>query len=230
MMGEEAEFLQKIGVNTRFVSILDENVFINNLKFSRFSRKREEIFLRRFPGWRVVRSKVFQKICTRASRVLSNAITPGDKIFILKDGSCFNLVLYVILEPYKRKYGIEIIWDYEITSFRSNVDSIAVPITLDREVENIIQLLLDGDKIELLSSNEEFNNTKLIYPLLNVPRSWIESWIEKQCLECSYPVNRDVSDGDFSKDLLEFLEGFIPDVRENVYKSALYVSKIKKNV
>jgi hypothetical protein len=226
MSEDAAEFLRKIGVETRFVSILDGNVFINNLRFSRFSRKREEIFLRRFPGWRVVRSKVFQKICTRASRVLSKVLTPGDKIFILKDDNCFNLMLYVILEPYKRKYGIEIMGDGEITNFRGTVDSIAMPITLDQEAENIIQLVLNGDKIELLSSNEKLNHIKLIYPLLNVPRSWIESWIEKQCFECSYPVNQDVSDGDFSKDLMDFLEGFIPNVRENIYKSALYASKI----
>ena len=89
MNTEVSGFLHKIGVDTRFVSILDGYVFINNLKFSRFSRRKEELFLRKFPYYKVVRSKIFQKICTRASRVLKNAIKPRDKIFLVKESKLF---------------------------------------------------------------------------------------------------------------------------------------------
>nr|WP_243687660.1 hypothetical protein [Methanobacterium formicicum] len=46
MKQEVVRFLQKNGVETRFVSIVGERVYINNLKLSRFSRKKEELFFR----------------------------------------------------------------------------------------------------------------------------------------------------------------------------------------
>ena len=102
-------FLQQNGVETRFVSILDESVYINNLKLSRFSRKKEELFLENYPNFEVKRSKVFQKICTRASRVLKNALSPHDKILLADADDCVNLTLHAVLEPYTRKYGVELI-------------------------------------------------------------------------------------------------------------------------
>ena len=109
MKNPVVRFLQKNGVETRFVSIIGNTVYINNLKLSRFSRKKEDLFLKNFPNYEVKRSKVFQKICTRASRVLKNALSPGDKILVLGTEDCVNLAMYTILEPYTRKYGVELI-------------------------------------------------------------------------------------------------------------------------
>ena len=51
------KFLKKNGVETRFVSILGKKVYVNNLKLSRFSRKKEELFLANYPHYDVRRSK-----------------------------------------------------------------------------------------------------------------------------------------------------------------------------
>ena len=218
MNKEIVRSLQKIGVDTRFVSIIDKSVLINNLKFSRFSRKKEELFKKSFPEIDVVRSKIFQKICMRASRNLAHCIRPKEKIFLIKNDNPHNHMLYVILEPYQRKYGIELIFGNSIDESRgSNVDIIAIPTTLDDEAENILNLMLDGKKIELLSSIQKYNDAKLIYPLINIPISWINSWMK---IKVDTP-NQNYESAD---DLLRFLETIIPDVKENLVKSALFVS------
>jgi hypothetical protein len=225
-------FLQKNGVETRFVSIIDEKVYINNLKLSRFSRKKEDLFLENFPDYEVKRSKVFQKICSRASRVLKNSLNPCDKILVVGNEDCVNMTMRIVLEPYTRKYGVELIIIPETgeslmnrmdgTNFSEGVqaDSVALPLTLDGEVEHILEAMLQGEKLELLSSQTGKNGMKMIYPLINVPQSWIESWIEIDGLRCSLQE----VDG-LPRQMLEFLEGFIPDVREKMMRSAVYLSK-----
>lgn len=213
-------FLGMIGVNNQFISLYNGSIFINNLKFSRFSRRKEELFLARYPEWKVVRSKVFQKICVRASRILSKSLNPGEKVFIEKNSSCANLALYIILEPYTRKYGIEIIYSDDLNlDWPGEVDKVASPLTLDREVENIIHQMVQGEKIETTISKGK-SNLKTIYPLINIPDSWIESWVNEYGFTCSSSPADIVS-----SDLLEFLEEYIPDVRENMLKSALFVSE-----
>ena len=220
MTRERVKFLQKIGVDTRFVSIIEDKVYINNLKFSRFSRKKEELFKKSFPEVDVIRSKIFQKICMRASRNLAHCIHPKEKIFLIKNDDPRSFALYVILEPYQRKYGIELIFDKSIDETEDlNIDSIALPTTLDDEAQNILQSMLDGEKIELLSLNENYNGKKLIYPLINVPKSWIYSWTQNTL---DNELNQNYNS---SEDLLIFLESLVPDVRENLLKSALFTSK-----
>lgn len=214
MNQEILSFLEMIGVNTQFVSLYEKFIFMNNLKFSRFSRKREEMFLKKFPEWKVVRSKVFQKMCVRASRILSKSLKPKDKVFVEKNSRCTSLALYIILEPYTRKYGVEIVY-YEDPNAIKQVDLVASPLTLDEEVGNIIKQMLHGEKIELtVSKTEEF---KTIYPLINIPDSWIESWINEYGFTCTNPLVDTVSN-----DLLKFLGEFIPDFKENMLKSALF--------
>lgn len=227
-------FLQKNGVETRFVSIIDEKVYINNLKLSRFSRTKEELFLENFPNYHVKRSKVFQKICTRASRVLKNALNPRDKILMAGTENCINLLMYTVLEPYTRKYGVELIvlqdeiGEKGLIEWENNphlpdgqlADAIARPLTLDGEVEHILELMLQGDKLDLLSSKTLENGMKMIYPLINVPRSWIESWIEIDGLSCVFEDHEGLP-----REMLEFLESFIPDVREKMMRSAVYLTE-----
>ena len=214
------EFLQNIGVDTRFVSIVGSHVYVNNQRFSRFSGKRQETFIRKFPSYNISRSKVFQKICTRASRVLANSLKPGEKIFIRTNDRCARFILDVIMEPYTRKYGIKIVYGNLLEDAKeSGVDSIALPVTLDDEVESILENILNGEKIEVLSSKSTENNYKFIYPLLNVPGSWLVLWLEKLGFGYEY-----ISHESIAVELLGFFEDFIPDVRENILKSALYVT------
>ncbi|MCE5213272.1 MAG: ATPase [Methanobacterium sp.] len=219
-MNEEIiKFLACIGVDARYISLYDRSIFINNLRFSRFSRKREEQFLRNYPQWEVVRSKDFQKICIRASRVLSQSLKPGEKIFIFINEGCADLILYLILESYKRKYGIEIIYDDKLdSSMESEVDSIALSLTLDQEVINIINQMINGHKIRL-SETKTNEGLKIIYPLINIPDSWIKIWEKNNNYKCTFKP----MDGT-SRDLIRFLEQYIPDVRENMFKSATILS------
>ncbi len=218
------QFLQRIGVDTRFISIIDNHLYVNNQRFSRFSNKRQETFMRKFPNFSISRSKVFQKICTRASRVLANAINPGERIFIFDNDKCSRFILDVIMEPYTRKYGIELVYGCsydEAVEFGSN--SIALPVTLDNEVEYILDRILNGEKIEVSSLkniSKKENDPEYIYPLINVPRSWLDSWLKKLDFDNTLPPEES-----FSADLLKFFEDFIPDVRENILKSAQYVTK-----
>lgn len=217
MDNDLVRFLQKIGVDTRFVSITPSKIYINNLKFSKFSRKKEELFKKSFPEVDIVRSKIFQKICMRSSRNLAHCIHPKEKIFLIRDDDPRNFALHVILEPYQRKYGIELIFGGDINESRDlNIDSVATPLTLDDEAENILKLMLDGKKIKLLSSNEVYEGKKLIYPLINVPKSWIYSWTQNK-LDNELGQN-------YESAFLRFLESLIPDVRENLLKSALFAS------
>lgn len=219
---EVAKFLQMIGVDIRFISIVDYHLFINNQRFSKFSNKRQETFIRNFPSYSISRSKIFQKICTRASRVLANTLKPGEVIFMYENDKCSRFILDVILEPYTRKYGIKIIYGRSLEdAIESKADSVALSLTLDNEVENILGNILNGEKIEVFSLKNSYdaeNNLKFIYPFLNVPRSWLGSWLEKLSHECKYP-----SKHSSASDLIEFFEGFIPDVRENILKSASFV-------
>ena len=222
--------LQKNGVETRFVSIVDERVYVNNLKLSRFSRKKEEIFLEEFTNFEVKRSNVFQKICSRASRVLKNVLSPHDRIILFNPSNCVGLAMYTVLEPYTRKYGVELLiqnddvsrWN-ELTlqekKSELNMDSMALPLTLDTEVEHIMETMLNGENLDILSTQSKKNGIKMIYPLSNVPVSWIKSWIDIEGLNCGFE-----DDDGLPRDMLEFLEGFIPDVREKMMSSAFYLS------
>lgn len=221
------KFLQRNGVETRFVSIIDEKIYINNLKLSRFSRKKEALFLENFPSFEVRRSKVFQRICTRASRVLKAGLSPGDRIMLAGPKNCVNLTLYTVLEPYTRKYGVELIMiDDELDSAnglkfigeKQDIDAVALPLTLDQEVEHILESILNGDRLDLLSSHSEKYGVKMIYPLINVPRSWLKSWADIEGLCCVFEDKEGLTG-----DMLEFLEGFIPDVREKMMSSAVYL-------
>lgn len=220
------DFLGMIGVNNQFISLYNGSIFINNLRFSKFSRKKEELFLAKHPDWKVVRSKVFQKMCLRASRILNKSLNPGEKVFLEKNFNCTNLALFIILEPYTRKYGVEIIYSGDLSLARPDeVDLVASPLTLDREVENIIHQMLQGEKIEPTITKSKSKELEIIYPLLNIPDSWIEFWISEYSFACNTsPVDK------VSYDLLEFLGEYIPDVRENMLKSALFIlNKKKKN-
>lgn len=214
-------FLKNINVDTRYISLWDQYLFINNIRFSHFSRKKEELFNSKFPDQKVIRSKVFQKMCIRASHVLNKALTPKETIFIKKEyDECPNLALNIILEPYTRKYGIKIITSTNINEAQKyGADKLASPLTLNQEVEKIINQMFQGKKIALISSNVNYENKKVIYPLINVPQSWIKAWVEKSDLKCTMPNYQGSS-----ADLVRFLEEYIPNVQENLLKSARFLS------
>ena len=219
---EVIQFLNKIGIDTRFVSIVDDQIFINNLRFSSFSRVKEELFLENYPQYKVSRSKIFQKICTRASRILKNVLSPRETIFLFHDGTCTSMALYAVLESYTRKYGVEIIFRSSLDDDLGKLDinSVALALTLDDEVRHIISMMLDGEKLQLLSSENDKYGIKIIYPLIKVPMQWIQSWVKSENFHCSIPGYVGIP-----QEMLEFLELFIPDVREKMYRSGVYLNE-----
>ena len=107
------KFLKQIGVDTRFVSFFDDEgdikLYIENLRFSKFSKKRRETFNKHYPDMEVVRSSLFQKICSRSSKTLAESLSPKERILIPRMDNDYNKFLYIVIEPYSRKYGIRFI-------------------------------------------------------------------------------------------------------------------------
>lgn len=196
------KFLKIIGVDTRFISYTPQKIYINNLRFSKFSRKREETFKKQYPEIEVVRNKLFQKICAKSSKVLSDEIKPNSKILMPED----NFMCEIILEPYTRKYGVELVYDGEY-------DLIANPIILDDKVNDIFESIFKGDGIEFQENADE------IYPLVNVSIDWINSFLEMDSKE---QIERE-NTNDLAISFSEFLEDVAPQFRENVLKASEYI-------
>ena len=144
------KFLKIIGVDTRFISYTPQKIYINNLRFSKFSRAREATFNKQYPKIKVVRSSLFQKICSKSSKHLSSKIKPNSRILMPED----NYMVELILEPYTRKYGVELVYE-------GDYDLIVNPTVLDDEVNNIFESIFKGDGLNFNKKDNE------IYPLGN---------------------------------------------------------------
>ena len=195
------KYLKIIGVDTRFISYTPEKIYINNLRFSKFSRKRQETFNHQYPDIEVVRNSLFQKICSKAAKSLAD-IKPNSTILIPQN----NFMLDVILEPYTRKYGVKLVYS-------GDYDFVANPVILDYEVNRIFTDIFNGTGLEFIKKDNE------ICPLINVPLDWINSFLEmddKLKIE-----NKD--NNELASSFMEFLEDVAPQYRENVLKASEYI-------
>ncbi|MDI6644520.1 MAG: ATP-binding protein [Methanobacteriaceae archaeon] len=221
------KYLKNINVDTRFISLVGKSVYINNLRFSKFSRRKEQLFIHKFPDYEVIRSKIFQKICSRTAKILVNNIKPHDNIFLLDKNNWIDFTVLTVLEPYQRKYGVKLFIEDSFDKMNTEkIDVVASNINLDDEVENILHQILNGDKIQLLSSKNYYDKKckiRMIYPLLNVPRKWISIWLD---IEDNIDICKKE---DIAISLLDFLEKHVPDTRENIYKSSVFISNNKRN-
>lgn len=198
------KFLKIIGVDTRFVSYTAEKIYINNLRFSKFSRKRQSTFNKEYPGIEVVRNSLFQKICSKSSKVLADEIKPNSTILIPEN----NDLIEIILEPYTRKYGVKLVYG-------GSYDLIVNPIILDSKVNSIFSDIFEGNGLTFS------NKTNEIYPLINVPLNWINSFLEMDGKKIIETKDYD----DLSTSFMEFLEDVAPQYRENVLKAYEYNEK-----
>lgn len=196
------KFLKIIGVDSRFISYTPNKIYINNLRFSKFSRSREATFNKQFPDIEVVRSSLFQKICSKSSKVLALEIKPNSKILMPKD----NFIIDVLIEPYTRKYGVELV-------YRGDYDLIVNPTILDEEVNSIFATIFAGEGLKFTKKPNE------IYPLINVPIDWVNSFLEMDGKEIIKNENID----ELATSFMEFLEDVAPQYRENVLKAADYI-------
>ena len=198
------KFLKIIGVDTRFVSYTAEKIYINNLRFSKFSRKRQSTFNKEYPGIEVVRNSLFQKICSKSSKVLADEIKPNSTILIPEN----NDLIEIILEPYTRKYGVKLVYG-------GSYDLIVNPIILDSKVNFIFSAIFKGNGLTFS------NKTNAIYLLINVPLNWINSFLEMDGKKIIETKDYD----DLSTSFMEFLEDVAPQYRENVLKAYEYIEK-----
>lgn len=197
------KYLKIIGVDSRFISYTPSKIYINNLRFSKFSRKRQETFNKQYPKIEVVRNSLFQKICSKSAKTLSD-IKPNSTILIPED----NFMVDVILEPYTRKYGVKLVHD-------GDYDLIVNPVILDDKVNQIFSTILAGVGIDFNKKDNE------IYPLINVPLNWINSFLEMDGKSKIKNVNND----EIASSFMEFLEDVAPQYRENVLKASDYIEK-----
>ena len=202
------KFLKIIGVDSRFISYTPEKIYINNLRFSKFSRKRQETFNKQYPEIEVVRNSLFQKICSKSSKVLSLEIKPNSVILMPHD----NFMVDVLMEPYSRKYGVKLVYD-------GDYDYMVNPTILDDEVNDIFSTIFSGDGLKFKRSSNE------IYPLINVPLDWINSFLEMDGKDKIKNENND----ELATSFMEFLEDVAPQYRENVLKASEYIEKKIRN-
>ncbi|MBQ2652281.1 MAG: ATPase [Methanobrevibacter sp.] len=202
------KFLKIIGVDTRFISYAPEKIYINNLRFSKFSRTREKTFKKQYPSIEVVRNSLFQKICSKSAKTLTLEIKPNSKILMPKD----NYICELLLEPYTRKYGVSLVYE-------GDYDLKVNPLILDDKVNTIFEGIFSGEGLNLISNDNE------IYPLANVSLDWINSFLKmdgQDLIECE---NRD----DLANSFSEFLEDVAPQFRENVVSASEFIDSKNKN-
>lgn len=202
------KYLKIIGVDTRFVSYTPDKIYINNLRFSKFSRTREKTFNNQYPNIEVVRNKLFQKICSKSSKVLSMELKPNTRILMPEN----NYLVELLLEPYTRKYGVELVYSGEH-------DLAVNPVILDDEVNGIFEGIFKGEGLNYnLDDNE-------IYPLINVSLDWINSFLEMDGQELIESQNKSELANSFS----EFLDDVAPQYRENVLSAAAFIDEKQKH-
>ena len=196
------KYLKMIGVDSRFISYTPEKIYINSLRFSRFSRKKEATFNRQYPEIEVVRNKLFQKICTKSSKHLALEVKLNSRILMPKD----NFLVELLMEPYTRKYGVKLVCE-------GDYDLAVNPIILDDQVNNIFEGIFKGEGLRFTKRDGE------IYPLVNISLDWINSFLEMDGREPIESENRD----DLANSFSEFLEDVAPQYKNNVVSAAEFV-------
>ena len=202
------KFLKIIGVDTRFISYTPQKIYINSLRFSRFSRTREQTFNKQYPDIKVVRNTLFQKICSKSAKNLTLEIKPNSTVLVPED----NFICELLLEPYTRKYGVKLVHE-------GDYDLKVNPLILDDKVNTIFEGIFAGEGLNLIDSENE------IYPLANVSLDWINSFLEMDGQELIEGENKD----DLAILFSEFLEDVAPQFRENVVSASEFIDKKNKN-
>lgn len=197
------KYLKIIGVDSRFISLFNDKIYITNLRFSKFSRKREAIFNKQYPKIQVIRSSLFMKICLKSSRSISDSIIPGKTVYIPND------FIAILFEPYTRKYGLKLVFDKN-DDYNLEVSSLI----LDDEVNNIFTDIFSGEGIDFNRINDE-----KIYPLLLVPKKWIVDFCLIEGINNSFNDDKN----NLACSFMEFLDDVSPQFRDNVIKARNYL-------
>jgi len=117
-----------------------------------------------------------------------------------------NYIIELLLEPYTRKYGVELV-------FEGEYDLKVNPIILDDEVNNIFEGIFKGEGLNLSKKENE------IYPLINVSLDWINSFLKMDGHEEISCKNTTELANSFS----DFLEDVAPQYKENVLSASNFI-------
>ena len=158
--------------------------------------------MKQYPEIEVVRNKLFQKICSKSSKQLALEIEPNSRILMPEE----NFIIELLMEPYTRKYGVKLVHDGEH-------DLKVNPLILDDQVNDIFEGIFSGVGLNFSKKSDE------IYPLINVPLDWINSFLEMDGQDTLENKNKNELAISFS----EFLEDVAPQYKENVVKAAEYI-------
>ncbi|ABR54086.1 PP-loop domain protein [Methanococcus vannielii SB] len=95
--------------NPSYLIIRNDKIIVSNKGLARLSKDKMKEIEAEF-GIPVIYSRVFEEISERMGRFVSknNIISPKDKVVVGLSGGKDSLALLHLLEPYKRKYGVEI--------------------------------------------------------------------------------------------------------------------------
>ena len=202
------KFLKIIGVDTRFISYTPQKIYVNSLRFSKFSRTRQKTFNKQYPEIEVVRNKLFQKICSKSARNLTLEIKPNSTVLMPED----NFICELLMEPYTRKYGVKLVYE-------GDYDLKVNPLILDDKVNTIFEGIFAGEGLNLIDTENE------IYPLANVSLDWINSFLKMDGQDLIEGENKD----DLANSFSEFLEDVAPQFRENVISASEFINEKNKN-
>lgn len=194
------KYLKIIGVDTRFISYSRNKIYINNLRFSKFSKKKRKTFNKQYPNIEIINSSLFQKICSKSAKVLSK-VNPGDIILLPTDENPLNDLIYIILEPYTRKYGLKLVYE-------GNFNLIAKPLLLDDEINRIFSEIFHGTGIY-------FRDDKIIYPLIKVSKKWVEDFLEIKI--------ENKKEDKLASDFMDFLKTVSPQYMDNVLRASEFI-------
>lgn len=114
----------------------------------------------------------------------------------------------VILEPYTRKYGVKLVLE-------GDYDFIANPTILDEEVNQIFSTIFAGEGLKFNKKENE------VYPLINVPLDWINSFLE---MDGRLKIENE-NTNELASSFMEFLEEVAPQYRQNVLKASDYIEE-----
>ena len=180
----------------------------------------------------MVRSSLFQKISTRASKTLAESLNPKETILIPKLDNEYNKFLYILIEPYSRKYGIDFI-EYDENVNLVDIDSIISPLNLNQEVNHILNDIFDGKGIDWekklkdtymeYNIGEEYKDKRVVFPLINIPQEWINDFLG---IENEYRVDYD--NDDIGESFMGFLSEVNPQFKENVLAASSFLESHQK--
>lgn len=209
MKKETLKLLKNIGVDTRYITYTPTTIYINNLRFSKFSRKKEETFKKYYPSIEVKRSSLLQKICNRASKTLSKELKPKDTVLMPKIIDQKTELIHIIIEPYTRKYGIQL-------KETGKTDKIIGTQTLNTETYNILTKIFAGEGIPQPTKS----TPPIINPLIHIPNDWIEGFTNENIND--YPENKY---HDLTLNFMKFINPIIPSYKENILQSRDFLKK-----